>query len=40
MRLLRRGDQPVQPWKNGGGTSRLIACSPADAAYDAVDWHV
>ncbi len=40
MRLLRRDEQRVQAWKNGGGTSRLIACAPTDAAYDAVDWHV
>lgn len=40
MRLLRRDDCPVQPWKNGGGVSRLVAASPADAGYDAIDWHV
>lgn len=40
MRIQRRADAVVQPWKNGGGVSRLIAASPADADYDAIDWHV
>lgn len=40
MRILRRDDGPVQPWKNGGGVSRLIAAAPAGAGYDGVDWHV
>jgi environmental stress-induced protein Ves len=40
MRVLRRDDAPVQPWKNGGGVSRLIAAAPAGAGYDAVEWHV
>lgn len=40
MRVVRRDDGPVQPWKNGRGVSRLIAASPQGAGYDAVDWHV
>jgi environmental stress-induced protein Ves len=40
MRILRRDQGPVQPWKNGGGVSRLVAASPEGAGYDAVDWHV
>jgi hypothetical protein len=40
MRVVRRADCPVQPWKNGGGVSRLIAASPDGAGYDALDWHV
>jgi environmental stress-induced protein Ves len=40
MRILRRADGPVQPWKNGGGVSRLIAAAPEGAGYDALDWHV
>jgi environmental stress-induced protein Ves len=40
MRILRRDDCPVQPWKNGGGVSRLVAAAPEGAGYDALDWHV
>lgn len=40
MRILRRAEQPVQPWKNGGGTWRRIAAAPAGADYDTVAWHV
>ena len=40
MRIQRRADAVVQPWKNGGGVSRLLAASPADAGYNAIDWHV
>jgi uncharacterized protein len=27
-------------WKNGGGTTREIAVSPPDAAFDSFDWRV
>jgi len=40
MRIVRRDACPVQPWKNGGGVSRLIASAPPAAGYDAIDWHV
>jgi environmental stress-induced protein Ves len=31
---------PAMPWKNGGGTTREIACVPAGAGLDAFDWRV
>jgi len=29
---------PVQPWKNGAGTTREIACAPAGAGVAEFDW--
>ena len=26
------------PWKNGGGSTREIACGPAGAGMDGFDW--
>ncbi len=40
MRIVRGRECPVQPWKNGGGVSRLLAAAPEGAGYDALDWHV
>lgn len=31
---------PATPWKNGGGSTREIACWPAGAGLDAFDWRV
>ncbi|MDF1486497.1 HutD family protein [Ramlibacter sp. H39-3-26] len=31
---------PATPWKNGGGTTREIACWPPGAGLDAFDWRV
>ena len=40
MRILRSGDYPALPWKNGRGVARQIAVFPAEADYDALDWQV
>ncbi|HRK25095.1 MAG TPA: HutD family protein [Beijerinckiaceae bacterium] len=40
MRVIRRAEQSEMPWKNGGGTTREIAASPAGAALDAFDWRI
>ncbi len=31
---------PATPWKNGGGTTREIACQPIGAGMDSFDWRV
>lgn len=31
---------PAARWKNGGGTTRTIACRPAGASLDDLDWRV
>ncbi len=31
---------PPTPWKNGGGTTREVACWPPGAAMDAFEWRV
>ncbi|RZL63467.1 MAG: HutD family protein [Variovorax sp.] len=31
---------PVTPWKNGGGSTREVACWPPGASLDAFDWRV
>jgi environmental stress-induced protein Ves len=31
-RLVRRADQPVMPWANGGGSTRQVAIEPADGS--------
>jgi environmental stress-induced protein Ves len=33
-------DLPARPWKNGGGTTREIACHPPGAGYDTFDWRL
>ncbi|WP_137919213.1 HutD family protein [Hydrogenophaga sp. 2FB] len=33
-------DLPAMPWKNGGGTTREIACQPPGAGLGAFDWRV
>lgn len=31
---------PAAPWKNGGGTTREIACWPADSDMETFDWRI
>ncbi|RYF77287.1 MAG: HutD family protein [Comamonadaceae bacterium] len=31
---------PATPWKNGGGSTREVACWPLGAGFDAFDWRV
>jgi environmental stress-induced protein Ves len=40
VRILRSGDYPALPWKNGRGVARQIAVFPADADYEALHWQV
>lgn len=40
MRLIRRADQQEMPWKNGGGTTREIACHPAGAGLGDFSWRI
>ena len=40
MRIVRRADCAEIPWKNGRGVTRVVAVSPAGAAYEALDWQV
>jgi environmental stress-induced protein Ves len=42
MRILRREDYKVMPWKNGGGTTTEIAVFPPDAGLGgkAFEWRV
>lgn len=37
---FRLADLPAMPWKNGGGTTREIACQPTGAGLGAFDWRV
>lgn len=39
-RILRNGDYPSRPWKNGGGTTRDIIVSPPGASLDEFDWRL
>jgi len=38
-RLVLR-DLPARPWKNGGGTTREVACHPRGADYERFEWRV
>ncbi|HKS54305.1 MAG TPA: HutD family protein [Steroidobacteraceae bacterium] len=40
LRILRNGDYPSRPWKNGGGTTRDIIVSPPGASLDEFDWRL
>ena len=40
LRILRNGDYPSRPWKNGGGTTRDILVSPPGASLDEFDWRL
>lgn len=33
-------EQPATPWKNGGGTTREVACWPPGAGLNDFDWRV
>ena len=33
-------DLPATPWKNGGGSTREVACWPPGAGFDGFDWRV
>jgi environmental stress-induced protein Ves len=37
---LNRTDQPVTPWKNGGGRTRALLTEPAGATIESFDWRV
>jgi environmental stress-induced protein Ves len=39
-RCFRLADVPAQPWKNGGGLTREIACWPPGAGLDAFLWRI
>ncbi len=39
-RIVRVGDRPRVPWKNGGGETVEIAASPDGAGLDDFDWRV
>ncbi|MEW2045325.1 HutD family protein [Streptomyces sp. NPDC051445] len=38
--LLPAAGRAAMPWKNGGGTTREVACSPAGAGMSAFTWRV
>ncbi|MDT5065221.1 MAG: uncharacterized protein QOK02_1376 [Mycobacterium sp.] len=38
--VIRFADCPVQPWANGGGTTRVIAVYPDDVKDAAFDWRL
>ena len=38
--VIRFADCPVQPWVNGGGTTRVIAVHPDDGKDVAFDWRL
>ncbi|MBO1110454.1 HutD/Ves family protein [Bordetella petrii] len=40
MRRYALAELPVTPWKNGGGSTREVACWPAGAGLDDFDWRV
>jgi environmental stress-induced protein Ves len=40
MRTLRWNEMEATPWKNGGGTTRNVACAPQEATLGAFDWRV
>ena len=40
MRRYVVAELPVTPWKNGGGSTREVACWPAGAGLDDFDWRV
>jgi len=40
LRILRNGDYPSRPWKNGGGTTRDICVAPPGASLDDFDWRL
>lgn len=40
LSILRSADYATRPWKNGGGTTRDIAVSPAGASLDDFRWRL
>lgn len=40
MVRLPAAGQAKQPWKNGLGISQIVAQSPRDAGFDALDWQL
>jgi len=40
MQIIRAGDCPEVPWKNGGGTTREVAVFPPDAGMDTFLWRL
>lgn len=40
MNVLRFSDLSLRPWKNGGGSARVIAQYPTGAANGAFEWYV
>lgn len=40
IRIIRAGDCPEIPWKNGGGTTREIAVFPPGAGMSDFDWRL
>lgn len=40
VRRFRVDDLPAVPWKNGGGTTRQLACWPPGAGFDDFEWRV
>ena len=40
MRIVRSAAYATIPWKNGRGVTRRVAVFPAEAGYQALDWHV
>ncbi|OIK27689.1 HutD family protein [Streptomyces malaysiense] len=40
VRVLRAGERPAAPWKNGGGLTREIAAAPKGAAMADFAWRV
>ncbi|HEX7759897.1 MAG TPA: HutD family protein [Caulobacteraceae bacterium] len=40
IRIIEAAQQPVQRWKNGGGSTTQIVSYPSDASLDDFDWRV
>ncbi len=40
IRVIEAAQQPVQRWKNGGGSTTQIASYPSDATLDTFDWRI
>jgi len=40
VRIVRSAAYATIPWKNGRGVTRRVAVFPAEAGYQALDWHV
>jgi environmental stress-induced protein Ves len=40
LSIIRNGDYPSRPWKNGGGTTRDILVAPAGASLQDFDWRL